>query len=188
MKHIAKALLAVQQNLDPVHKGRKGYGYTYADLPAVINSCIDTLNANGVLMLQCPIQTYKQAAAIKTRLIHAESGEEVESVIEVPYTEQAKMSVAQTYGSAVTYARRYAIVAMLGIVTEDDDGASAGQRKPKPSAPTETAVAGYMMALNTATTLEELKAVWVQVVQNGHSTPELELAKDARKRELTEAQ
>lgn len=128
MKNIAAALLKVQQGLEPVHKGRKGYGYTYADLPAVINSCIDTLNANGVLLLQPPVTSDKQVAAVETRLIHVESGEEVTSKIEVPYGEQAKLSAAQVYGSALTYARRYALVAMLGIVTEDDDGASAGKR------------------------------------------------------------
>ena len=52
----------------------------------------------------------------------------------------------------------------------------------------ETTLAGYMMALNQAETLEQLHGVWVQIFKNGHKTPELELAKDARKRELTEAQ
>jgi len=45
-----------------------------------------------------------------------------------------------------------------------------------------------MMALNQAETLEQLHGVWVQIFKNGHKTPEFELAKDARKRELTEAQ
>lgn len=127
MKAIAAALLKVQQGLDPVHKGKKGYGYSYADLPAVMDSCLEALNKAGVVMVQAPTTTDKQAAAICTRLIHAESGEEIYGVIEVPLGTNAKMSDAQAYGSAMTYGRRYALVSMLGIVTEDDDGATAGK-------------------------------------------------------------
>lgn len=178
MKNIAAALLKVQRELDPVHKGRKGYGYTYADLPAVINSCLDALNASGIVMLQCPAQTEKQAAAVQTRLIHAESGEEISSIIEVPYGDTAKMSAAQVYGSAITYARRYALVAMLGIVTEDDDGASAGRK-------TALNTAAHKMALEQATNLNELKDVWAQVVKNGLGNNEELLAiKELRKGEL----
>ncbi|TGT42766.1 ERF family protein [Mesorhizobium sp. M8A.F.Ca.ET.165.01.1.1] len=130
MKAIASALLKVQQELDPIHKGRQGYGYKYADLPAVMDACLDALNKHGVVVVQAPVQTDKSAAAILTRLIDAESGEEITGIIEVPYGDPGKMSLAQTYGSAMTYARRYALVSMLGIVTEDDDGASAGS-KPK---------------------------------------------------------
>jgi len=128
VKNIATALLKVQKNLDPVHKGRKGYGYNYADLPAVMDACLEALNNEGIVVIQAPTTTDKQAAAICTRLIHAESGEEVYGVIEVPTGTVSKMSDAQAYGSAMTYGSRYALVSMLGIVTEDDDGASAGKK------------------------------------------------------------
>lgn len=134
MKNIACALLNVQSNLDPVHKGKKGYGYTYADLAAVMNSCLDALNAEGVVVVQSPAVTEKQCAAIHTRLIHASSGEEITSIIEVPYSViindkgKANMTDAQAYGSAMTYARRYALVSMLGIVTDDNDAATTGNR------------------------------------------------------------
>lgn len=136
MKNIATALLKVQKELDPVHKGRKGYGYNYADLPAVMDSCLEALNDAGILVVQSPTVSEKQAAAIYTRLIHAETGEEITSTIEVPWAiGNTKMSDAQAYGSAMTYARRYALVAMLGIVTEDDDGASAGNKRPQRAEP-----------------------------------------------------
>ncbi len=153
MKKIAAALLQVQQNLDPVHKGRKGYGYTYADLPAVMDACLTALNEAGVVVVQAPVPTEKQAAAVMTRLIHAESGEELTSTIEVPYGDTAKMSAAQVYGSAITYARRYALVAMLGITTEDDDGASAGQAKKAPD-PAES------RAVDWALSYVEGRAAW----------------------------
>lgn len=131
MKNIATALLKVQQNIDPIHKGKKGYGYTYADLPSVLNVVVDALNSNGIVVVQSPEKTDKAAACIVTRLIHAESGEEITSTIEVPFEadNKQKMSVAQAYGSAITYAKRYALVSMLGVATEDDDGATAGRKK-----------------------------------------------------------
>lgn len=136
MKEIATALLKVQQSLDPIYKGKKGYGYTYADLPAVLNAVVDVLNQNGVVVVQSPEKTDKNAACIVTRLIHADSGEEISSTIEVPFEadNKQKMSVAQAYGSAITYAKRYALVSMLGVATEDDDGASAGRKEAKQTA------------------------------------------------------
>lgn len=153
---IAGALLAVQKELEPIHKARSGYGYKYADLPSVMNSCVDALNKNGVVVIQSPTTTDKMAAAIETRLIHAESGQEVSGVIEVPYGEAGKMSIAQAYGSAMTYARRYALVSMLGIITEDDDGANAGSRttpskpapKAQPTKPAQDPEAAAMAFLN----------------------------------------
>jgi len=131
MKNISKALLEVQKGLDPVHKGRQGYGYKYADLPAVMDACLEGLNKAGIVVVQSPAITDKNAACVVTKLIHAESGEGISGVIEVPYGEAGKMSIAQAYGSAMTYARRYALVSMLGIVTEDDDGHGAGKKMDK---------------------------------------------------------
>ena len=157
MKEIATALLKVQQELDPVHKGRQGYGYKYADLPSVMDACLVALNAQGVLVLQCPKETTKNAACIVTRLIHAKSGEELTSTIEVPYGEAGKMSIAQAYGSAITYARRYALVSMLGIVTEDDDAATAGKR-PQPVDPNES------RAVDWALGYADTRAAWADKI------------------------
>lgn len=188
MKNIAKALLEVQKGLDPIHKGRQGYGYKYADLPAVMSACLDSLNNAGVLVVQQPEKTDKAAACVVTRLIHAESGEEIFGTIEVPHGEIAKMSIAQAYGSAMTYARRYALVSMLGIVTEDDDGAGAGKKVPREPAKPEyksEQVELFRMGLKQASSLPELKDMWSQVAKMKYEKAEdLEKLKDARKLEL----
>lgn len=129
MKNIAKALLEAQKTLDPIHKGKKGYGYTYADLAAVLNELTNALNDVGVVIIQSPARSDKQAACVVTRLIHADSGEEITSEIEVPWAAAKGMNDAQAYGSAITYAKRYALVSMMGVVTEDDDGAKAAPKK-----------------------------------------------------------
>ena len=190
MKNIAKALLDIQKNLDSIHKGRKGYGYTYADLPAVMNACVDALNEAGVVLVQSPFQATGNVAGIVTRLIHADSGEEVTSEITVPWSVvvndkgKANMTDAQAHGSAMTYARRYALVAMLGVVTDDDDGASAGTRKTQ-IVYNESQIELFRLALNQATSLSELKDAWGQIVASKYEKAgDLEKLKDARKVEL----
>jgi phage terminase large subunit-like protein len=140
VKNIATALLKAQQGLNPIHKGKKGYGYTYADLASVLDELTEALNKVGVVIVQSPAKSDKQAACVVTRLIHAESGEEIASEIEVPWSVgNTKMNDAQAYGSAITYAKRYALVSMLGVVTEDDDGVKAAPRKAPPPPPVDQA-------------------------------------------------
>lgn len=133
MKNIAAALLKAQKALDPIKKGRKGHNYKYADLAAVLDEVVQELNAVGVVVMQ-PIMPASQPhhARVDTILIHAESGETITSSAEVPWKSEARMNDAQSYGSAITYARRYALVSFMGVATEDDDGASAIKRRVEP--------------------------------------------------------
>ena len=66
-----------------------------------------------------------------TKLTHAESGQWESSLAVV----QLPKADPQGMGSAMTYARRYALTAMLGMVTEDDDGEGAKNGKKSPTRP-----------------------------------------------------
>ncbi|MFG1411448.1 ERF family protein [Xanthobacter sp. VTT E-85241] len=164
MKNIAAALLKVQHDLDPVKKGKKGHNNKYADLPAVLDEAISTCNTHGIVVLQ-PIQpaSRENHARVETILLHADSGEMVTGAAEVPWRSESKMNDAQSYGSAVTYARRYSLVSALGISTEDDDGQSAHAR-PAKTQPTTPAPRGELSleektakAIHQARTLVEMK-------------------------------
>ena len=161
MKNISKALLAVQQELKPVRKDRSGYGYKYADLSSVLDAITELLNKHGVVVLQPTAAGPDGHATVRTILLHAESGEQLDSVISVPFAPQAKLSVAQCFGSALTYARRYALTALLSIPTEDDDGANAGQqvRASKPAA-SATTIQDVQRWLADCETEAMLKAAW----------------------------
>jgi hypothetical protein len=173
VKEIASALLKVQQELDPVKKDKKGHNNKYADLQSVLDEAISTCNSHGVVVLQ-PIQpaTLPNHARVETTLLHAASGEQITGSAEVPWRSDNKMNDAQSYGSAVTYARRYSLVSMLGIATEDDDGQSAhsrAERPPAKKAPTEedpnlkkakAAVAKAVTALAPLDTYEQ--GQWIQ--------------------------
>lgn len=140
---IYNALLKVQGELKPIarnsdnpfHKSR------YADLAAVSTAVLPLLTKHGILVVQTPgtvIAGDHPAVVINTQLIHAESGTKLFGDLEMPLVSRK----AQEVGSAITYARRYALMAMVGAVAEgeDDDGneaskgapAAAPVRKPAP--------------------------------------------------------
>ena len=120
---LAKALLAVQAQLQPALKDAENpfTKSNYATLNSVMDTCRDALHANGILITQFPVPAENGHLGLATKLIHAESGQWHSSLMVMPLPK----ADPQGYGSAQTYARRYALCAMLGIVTEDDDGEGA---------------------------------------------------------------
>jgi hypothetical protein len=126
MKTLFKALAEFQQEVPVIHKGTSGYGYSYADLPAIFE-VINPLLKKHKLGFTQPIM----GDTIKTIIFHTESGEVLESLTEIPKNVQlAKMNEFQVLGSAITYIRRYALSSILGLVTEKDTDASGEQVKP----------------------------------------------------------
>lgn len=92
----------------------------YADLTSVIEAIKPALSAHGLFFVQCP-EPSEKGVTIKT-VLHHSSGESLElGTLFVPANKQD----AQGYGSALTYARRYALVTAFGVPVEDDDGNAA---------------------------------------------------------------
>lgn len=127
-KNIYKSLAAFQQECPTIHKGSKGYGYTYADLPTIFEVINPILQKNGLGFTQLIEQQ-----SIRSILFHVETGEKLESVTDIPQDVTLKgMNDYQVLGSAITYIRRYALSAMLGIVTDKDTDAGGQQTKKAP--------------------------------------------------------
>lgn len=125
MKAIYEALADFQQEVPVIHKGTQGYGYTYTDLPAIFEIINPLLKKHGLGFTQL-VNDNK----VDTILFHVESGEEIKSSTTIPdNVELAKMNQFQVLGSAITYIRRYALSAMLGLVTDKDTDASGEQSK-----------------------------------------------------------
>ncbi len=94
----------------------------YANLAGVIDACREPLATNGLAFSQIT-GLNDQGATVKTMLIHS-SGEWLASDLTVPLFKRD----AQGVGSALTYARRYALSAIAGVTQDDDDGNSASER------------------------------------------------------------
>lgn len=110
------------------------YSSTYADLASVWEACRAALSANGLAVSQLP-SGGQGWARVRTVLMHS-SGQWIASDLAVPVIRESKKGEsgapgvelkpnAQSYGSAITYARRFALASMVGVAPEDDDGNTA---------------------------------------------------------------
>jgi hypothetical protein len=125
MKNLFKALADFQQEVPVIHKGTEGYGYSYADLPAIFEVINPLLKKNGLGFTQL-----MEGKSIRTIVFHIESGETIESITEIPQgVSLAKMNEFQVLGSAITYLRRYSLSSALGLVTDKDTDAGGEQVK-----------------------------------------------------------
>lgn len=124
---LSQAMLKVQQQLQPAIKDARNtfVGNDYATLNSVMETCKETLISHGIWLTQlpcpAPVELGTGHIALETKLIHAESGEWISSTAVIPLPKNDP----QGMGSAIAYARRYSLCAMLGIITEDDDGNAA---------------------------------------------------------------
>lgn len=96
----------------------------YADLSSVWEACRLPLSENGLSVVQS-METVGDKICLVTILGHS-SGQWIKSCLPVPITK----SDPQTLGSALTYCRRYALSALVGVCPIDDDGEAAMNREP----------------------------------------------------------
>lgn len=132
---LAEGLVKVQSAIDDPKKNRKADAgakqYRYADLPTVLDAIREALPDTGLAFLQLPCELDGQPA-VMTLLTHT-SGEFVETIALL----RPQQAGPQAVGSALSYARRYALLSLFGIAAEDDDGKAAmpPQRPPAAAAP-----------------------------------------------------
>lgn len=103
----------------------------YASLLSVREAVLPAMNRHGIAVVQCPVSGMigdKVSAGVETILTHSGGGE-MRSTILMPVDRPN----AQGVGSAITYARRYALLAVAGLVGDpDDDGNEASSPPPSP--------------------------------------------------------
>ena len=128
MKNIASALVRAQRGFAPALKTSTNphFRSKYVDLAGCIEAVVDALNAAGIALIQRTSED-SIGVTVETVFVH-ESGEMMEcGKLHVPASKQD----AQGFGSALTYARRYSLMAAAGIAPEDDDGNAASRPSPK---------------------------------------------------------
>lgn len=170
----AAALVKVQGQLEgakkdtanPFHKSK------YADLSSCWDACREALQNNNVAVLQLPANSWEGclepipngSVGLATVLVYGPTGEQVSSFYNLPLKDPTN---PQALGSAITYMRRYALCAALGICPEDDDGNSAaGKEKPRKELPSVSKVASegaFESEWKAAKTIDEMKAVYTKV-------------------------
>jgi hypothetical protein len=133
-KAIASAFVKAQADFGPALKTNTNphFKSKYAGLDACVEAVIDALHKHGIGLMQRTLPC-ESGVTVETVFIHS-SGETMSSgPLHVP----ASKNDPQGYGSALTYARRYSLMAACGIAPEDDDGNAASKPATyaKPSRP-----------------------------------------------------
>ena len=114
---------ATKTGLNPMFKSR------YADLASVRAVIREPLAVNDLVVMQFP-RTSDNCVEVETMILH-KTGEFMSETLRLPVNKWD----AQGIGSAITYGRRYGLMSMLSIASEDDDGNAAVQRSAPQAAP-----------------------------------------------------
>ena len=126
-----KALSVFQGELDNASKGKQGHGYKYADLAECINTAKPWLAKHGLAVSQMLGSNDVGNQTLITILTHS-SGQYMSSefvMVEAMLAGGGGKNPAQKLGSAITYQRRYAFAAIIGLAQEDDDAAGLERKQ-----------------------------------------------------------
>ena len=160
---IYKALALFQEEMDPVIKARPNtfFGSTYADLSDIMAAIRPVMKTHNLGYLQpselrtCSYQIRQEEQdpetkkwytvqvknvemtgnVVLTRVFHHPSGQWVQSETFFPPDSRGRASIPQSVAISHTYARRYALCALLGIPLDDSDGASEHKRQQQTTKP-----------------------------------------------------
>lgn len=133
---LSSALVAAQSKMSDAVKDSANpfFKSKFADLNSVREACTPALNAQKIAILQPVVRDNAGHDFVATTLLH-ESGEWISSLTAIVC---AKQNDPQAYGSAISYARRYGLQALVSLGTADDDGEGAMARNTGAPAPAKT--------------------------------------------------
>jgi len=130
---LSKAFVTALGEMSDIRKGREAkvptkagssYSYKYADLADTIQSVRPTLAKHGLAVVQNVSTNNPDFVLISTTILHTSGEWMTFEPLALPAGR-----TAQETGSAISYGRRYHLLASLGLAAEDDDGASASARR-----------------------------------------------------------
>lgn len=173
--NIAKALVAVQASIKPAIKDSTNpyFNSKYADLSAVWDSIRQPLVENGLSVIQLVNCGEGHTINLETILLHV-SGEWISGSFNMPYivtepkedkygkAEQKPKANPQAVGSAITYARRYALAAIVGVVADEDDDANAAASKGSEEAKASSVVREFRPKKPNYDDMKQEMAAWFE--------------------------
>ena len=172
IKNIATALCKFQTQIKDAPKESQAHKYKYADLGTILELVRPVMADNDLSAVQMPCND-GDYVGVTTRLMHT-SGEWIESTLFMGVSASSGMSLAQSAGSVITYARRYSLAAVLGITQTDDDAVHVPPKKPaakKPNAKLATAEQRAYLE-NTDTPIPPRRFAWLEKGDNFNTMTE----------------
>ncbi len=186
---------AVKDSVNPHFKSK------FASLASVRAAVTPVFSSHGLAVTQLSEPHGDAGVCVVTVLIHAESGEWLRSRLYVPVSKRD----AQGFGSALSYARRYALAMIANIATDDDDDANEAVRPPRQESRQETKaandtkkeaatvdIAGFLAGINAANNTDELAKALLPISKDREKLStaqrnELNQAREAKLRSLEAA-
>jgi hypothetical protein len=140
-----QAIAHAQGEIEPAAKDKTNPAFKskYADLPAVWSACRAALSKYGIAVTQWPVHSDDGRLHMLTRLAHG--GQWMMAEFSIPV---GKMD-AHGFGSATTYAKRFALAAAIGVVADDDDDGNAASQPRSDVNPTKDVYGELMRAVDT---------------------------------------
>ena len=132
VKTLVSALAAFHTEVGKIVKGTKAQYGLYANLSTVLEAVTGPLAAQGLVITQTFTPWDGGYTILRTTLAHS-SGESIVSEVVMPLEANPRNQL-HSFGAACTYLRRYALLAILNLAAEDDDGESFGSNTQKPVA------------------------------------------------------
>jgi len=161
-KTIYTAFVRAQRKFGPALKSATNphFRSRYADLSACVEAVIDALHSEGLALTQATAPN-DAGVTVKTILMH-ESGTRLElGELFMP----AVKHDPQGFGSALTYCRRYSLLAAMGLAPEDDDGNAATRRQPSaPAVPTPN-ITDHLLAIEASANSDEMTAAYKEAYE-----------------------
>jgi hypothetical protein len=164
---LAQALLEAQRKFPAIKKTRTAkagtYSYDYADLSDILRVVLPVLGEHGLALTQ-RYSVLDGLILLETMLLHT-SGELLSSVLPI----SGPGPTAQELGSLMSYMRRYAVTALLGIAAEDDDDGASGNEAtpPKASAPAPFRQAEKVSGAARKASDKQIAMIWAKAKAKG---------------------
>lgn len=120
--NVTQALIELQSKLAPLRANAESHHGKFANLAGVMAVLQPHLKEVKLAIIQRPIASSQGTCTLETILRHQDSGEEITSTITIP---MQRANDPQAFGAAMSYGRRYSLMCLFGLVTEDDNADAA---------------------------------------------------------------
>jgi predicted regulator of amino acid metabolism with ACT domain len=127
IESLVEALIKAQSSIENVSRDKQGFGYKYADLASCLAAVKNPLADNGLSVSQIVSQDRNGKQVLVTLLMH-KSGQWLKSIFALENVVMKQCNSLQQLGAGITYARRYALSAIVGLTQEDDDAQSVSSK------------------------------------------------------------
>jgi len=175
---LVAALIEFQQSVPTIHDNDNSYHGGFANLPGILSTIGPKLRENGLAVSQLPEEINGQPG-LRTTLLHT-SGQSLTAV--TPLAVNAGKNGTQEWGKAMTYSRRYALQAVLGLCVGIEDNDADMEPEPtrtrkiepkaKPAPAAAPAVRTDLTPAEKQTCIDMVKAIGLKKVEGGCGKPE----------------